>query len=323
MNEPVSRPARRTWLWVAGAVLLVPCALAVWYGHRQWQAHQTRTTLAEAATTRQLEALEQSIQALRRDQRANARAIQDAAATNRVLRDEVLGLGQRSALLEANLAQLAASNRGSVPALRREEAELLLRQAQQRLEYAGDLEGARRLYALAAEALAGIDQPGDLNVRQALMQERAALDALGPGVVTRLDEQLLQLGRDLQQVPEPAPADAKAPWWHQLLSPLVRIQPTQGTVLVGRADRLAAQDALQVELTLARAALARGDADGYRQALERVEAWLLRLWPDSPTRATRQAELRALREADLNPVLPELGSPLQQLRALRTGRNDP
>ena len=57
--------------------------------------------------------------------------------------------------------------------------ELLLGQGEQRLRLAGDLDGARRAYALAGGVLEGIDDPAYLNLRQALVQERAALDALG------------------------------------------------------------------------------------------------------------------------------------------------
>ncbi|REM05144.1 hypothetical protein DSI28_11480, partial [Mycobacterium tuberculosis] len=63
-----------------------------------------------------------------------------------------------------------------------EEAELLLSQAGQRLAYADDAEGAKRLYALAAASLDDVQGNEYLNLRQALMQERNAVDALGPGV---------------------------------------------------------------------------------------------------------------------------------------------
>ncbi|MBR7560435.1 hypothetical protein KC218_28205, partial [Mycobacterium tuberculosis] len=67
------------------------------------QAAQAQTTAV------QLKGLEATLDALRRDQRATSQRLQDAAATNRVLRDEMLGLSQRSALLEENLAKLADS----------------------------------------------------------------------------------------------------------------------------------------------------------------------------------------------------------------------
>jgi len=326
MNDETSTPSRGKllrWLMLLAAIAVI--AAACWFGYRAWQAQQLRAAAVRDTTTQQLAALQQSLDALRRDQRANARSIQDAAATNRVLRDEMLGLGQRNALLEENLARLADSSRQGAQAVRREEAELLLSQAQQRLTYAGDLDGARRLYALASGVLESIDDPAYLNLRQALLQERNMLDTLGDGIRAQTGERLQQWSTGLQKLPEQVnqPAGATAPWWQKLLSPLVQVRPADGKVLVARSERLAASDSLQIELSLARAALERGDDVAWRQALDRIDAWLLRLWPDSPQRQRQLGELRAMREVELRPTLPELGSTLQQLRSMRAAKESP
>lgn len=326
MNDvPATTPRRLPLIWIIAAATVAALGVAGWWGYQAWQAREMQALQSREAATGQLLALERNLEALRRDQRANARAIQDAAATNRILRDEVLGLGQRNALLEENLARLVDSSRPGTQALRQEETELLLSQAQQRLEFAGDIEGARRLYALAAAAMENIDLPGYLNLRQALIQERNAIDALGPGVRATAAARLADFSRALEQLPARTPdsGDQPQPWWQQLLSPLVQIRPADGNVLVARSERLAAADSLQIELSLARAALERGDTGAYRGALERVDQWLPRLWPDSPQLRQRRSELRILRETDLQPPLPELGSTLQQLRAMRDGRNQP
>src|SRR5690606_26711923 len=129
--------------------------------------------------------LEQRLDALRADQRAQVARLQQAEATNRLLRDEVIGFGQRAALVEETLQSLADPERSGAQALRLDEVELLLAQGQQRLLLAGDLDGARRAYALAAQLLEGIADHARLDLRQALAQERAALDALGadPGAI--------------------------------------------------------------------------------------------------------------------------------------------
>ncbi|MGV8959754.1 MAG: hypothetical protein ACOH1V_05140 [Stenotrophomonas sp.] len=323
MNEaPASPPPRRLLRGVAVAVVLATLVAAGVIGYQAWHRRELQALQLRQSSAEQLAAFAQSLEGLRRDQRANARAIQDAAATNRILRDEMLGLSQRNALLEENFARLADHSRQGTQSLRQEETELLLSQAQQRLVFAGDLDGARRLYALAAGVLESIDLPGYLNLRQALIQERHALDALGPGVRASAETQLESFTQALRQLPDAtAPSErGTAPWWQQLLSPLVQIRPADGNVLVARSERIAAADSLQIELSLARAALERGDTPGYRRALDRIGQWLPRLWPDSPALRQRQTELKALRDTDLQPVLPELGSTLQQLRALRTGR---
>ena len=111
MNDPAPTPPRRLPLrWIASALALAALAAAgfLWHG---WQNNQRQNEQVRAAALQQLAALQQTVEALRRDQRANARSVQDLAATNRVLRDEMLGLGQRSALLEENLEAVTVLRR--------------------------------------------------------------------------------------------------------------------------------------------------------------------------------------------------------------------
>lgn len=105
------------------------------------------------------------------------------------------------------------------------------------------------------------------------------------------------------------------------LAPLVDIRPSRGDALLTGGDRHAARDAVQIEISLARAAAERGDAAGFAQSLRRVETWTTRLWPDSPQRRQLRARLRSLQQAPLRPRLPELGTTLLQLQAMREGRS--
>lgn len=183
MNDtlPPAPSPHRPMRWLLPLAVLAVLGAGGYAGYHYWQKQQS-DQLAQAQTTAvQLKGLEATVEALRRDQRAASQRLQDAATTNRVLRDEVLGLSQRSALLEENLAKLADSANQGRQAVQRDEAELLLTQAAQRLAFADDVEGSRRLYALAATALADLPDSDGLNLRQALVQERNALDALGAG----------------------------------------------------------------------------------------------------------------------------------------------
>jgi uroporphyrin-III C-methyltransferase len=72
-----------------------------------------------------------------------------------------------------------------------------------------------------------------------------------------------------------------------------------------------------LELTLARTAIERRDAPALRAALDRADAWLLRLWPASPQRRALRDALKALRGAPLTLDMPMLGSTLEQMRAQR------
>jgi len=115
----------------------------------------------------------------------------------------------------------------------------------------------------------------------------------------------------------------RQPLWQRLLSPLLEIRPAGSQALMGQAQRREGEDALQLELTLARAALERGDVDGFHTALNRSAQWAVRLWPDSPALREVVAELESMREAPLQPQSPLLDSTLPQLRALRIGKDGP
>ena len=317
-------PARFRRLWLPALACLVAAGLmggaGVWLV-RQQQAAQD---LEHIQTTR-LQGLEDSLKTLRSDQRANARALQDAVSGNRVLRDEVLGLSQRNALLEQTVEQLGAATRQGLQALRQEEAEILLGQAQLRLEYGHDLEGARRLYALADTLLTQLEGPQQLNLRQALLQERTTLEALGQDPRQRLARELddtLSGLMGLERQPESLPQDDLA-WWQRLLAPLVEIHPSSAAVPLAASQRQQAIDSLQLEATLARAALERVDPVAWQQALGRIDDWTVRLWPDGPVRRQHRQTLERLRLSPLSLQVPELGSTLNLMRQLRHGNASP
>ena len=309
----------RAALWLLALLLL---GLGGWQGWRLWQAERAHQLALASESGERLAALEERLAAFRRDQRSQLQRLQQADATNRVLRDELLGIGQRAALLEDSVSKLADPDRHGAQALRLDEAELLLTTAQQRLQLAADLDGARRAYALAAGVLDGVDDPAFLSLRQTLVQERAALDALGadPARVAagRLDAFAARLDAQPQQA-DPADA-ARAPWLHRLLSRFVDVRRSDRARLQAPSERAAGLDALQIELTLARAALERRDDKAWRAALQRAERWLPRLWPESAALRQRHHELQALRALPLQLTVPVLGSTLEQLRSMRAAR---
>ena len=318
--SPVRSPTRRpAAIWL---LLLLLLAVLGWRGWHWWQARLVHEQSIAADTGAQWQALSARIDALRGDQRAQAQRLQQADATNRVLRDELLGLGQRAALLEDSISKLADPDRHGAQALRLDEVELLLSQGGQRLQLSGDLDGARSAYALAAGVLDGIDDPAYLNLRQALVQERAALDALGadPKVVAagRLDAFAATLRAPSAGFTN---ADHGQPsWWQRSFARILQVQPSDRAIAVAPGDRAAGYAALQLELALARAASERRDEAAWRAALLRADGWLLRLWPDSPEQRRQRAQLRALRAQPLTIGLPTLGTTLQQLRQLRAAR---
>src|SRR5690606_38445881 len=102
----------------------------------------------------------------------------DTQARTGLLREEVLGVGQRAAIVEDNLREFTAQASEGAEALRLDEVELLLGLAQARLVVSGDAEGAIRSLALAQQALAPLPEPEHINLRQTFTQDLAALRAL-------------------------------------------------------------------------------------------------------------------------------------------------
>lgn len=322
-SPPPSQVAPRRASALPWLLAFIVLALAGWFGWRAWQAWQQERSAAIVDQAQRLEALERRLDALRRDQRAQASRLQQADATNRVLRDELLGIAQRAALLEDSLDKLADPERSGTQALRLDEVEWLLGQGALRLQLAGDLEGARHAYALAADRLQGIAGPGYLNLRQALAQERAALDALGADPKAIAARRIDAFSRGLPQLPLAAERQAQedgGAWWRRVLSRIVDVRRSDDAVAVDPGDRTAGLAALQLELGLARASAERRDVAGYRAALVRADAWLQRLWPPSEALRIQRERLAAIRALPLAPDLPTLGSTLQQLRALREAR---
>lgn len=314
---PPVAPARRSR---AGALLLsllvaLVLAAAGVFGWRYWQAgEQQRQSLAE----QQRAALDARVESLRQLQRTQAQRLQQAEATNRVLRDELLGIGQRAALLEDSVSKLADPDRHGAQALRLDEIELLLGIGQQRLRLDDDIDGARRALALAAPLLDGLDDPAYLNLRQALAQEQAALQALGadPRIHANMLLERIAAGVDSATPARPAPS-LRETWYQRLIGRLVHRQPTASAGLAQRPDRDAALAALQVEFSLARAAIERRDAAGLRHALARIDGWLQRLLAGSPGLPQKRRLLAELKALPLRMESPLAGTTLQQLRALR------
>lgn len=312
-------PRRRRKPRFAGLVvlvLLVALLAALYAGWRRWREHEA----ADAVDARQqIDALSARLNAIRGEQRSNSRRLQQADSLNRVLRDELDGISQRAALLEDTVDKLADPDRHGAQALRLDEAEMLLVLGGHRLQIAGDLDGARRAYALASGVLDGIDDAAYLSLRQTLLQERAALDALGADPRVKA---IAQLDAFAQNVTAPASRDVhvaqtNAPWWERAFGNLLQVQPTDRAVAVQPADRAAALAGLQLEVTLARAAAERRDTGAYRAALRRADGWLQRLAPDSAALAGQRAKLREIAALPLSLSVPTLGSTLQQLRQLR------
>lgn len=327
--HPPSRRRLPGALWVLLAIALLVAALLAWKG---WVTHApaARATVdlsPEGLDARLLQA-EASITSLRRGQESLNQGLTDTRARTGLLREEVLAVTQRSSLLEDSVRNLSAGQRSGVAALRLDEAELLLTLAQQRLHLAGDVPGAIRATELAQGVLSAQPDPALLDLRQALAQELAALRAAPPSPLASAAAQLdaletalprLSAGGALGGVRSTA-QDGDGSGFERLLGSLVQVRRGGGQDLLSPADRGAGEAALALEIALARSALARGDEDGLHRSAGRIEGWLLRLFPDSPTLRRQLAMVRGLRGLTLAQSIPMAGSTLQQLHEQQRSR---
>jgi heme biosynthesis-associated TPR repeat protein len=313
-----SPPAARRRNPIGWLVLLLLVIAGAW-GWHAWRTRAENERVAADDAAQRVTALEERLATMRAEQRAQTQRLQQAEMTNRLLRDELLGIGQRAALLEDSVSKLADPDRHGAQAIRLDEVEMLLGMGQHRLQLASDLDGARRAYALAAGMLDGIDDPAYLTLRQTLAQERAALDAKGVDPVRNASATLDVFEAQLARLPasQSARDAASRSWWSRVASRLVDVQPSDRAQLRAASDRSAGLEALGIELTLARAALERRDTAAWQAALGRADAWLPRLWPDTPALRAQRKTLQSLRVQSLAIASPVVGTTLAQLRSRR------
>jgi uroporphyrin-3 C-methyltransferase len=328
---PAAPPRRGRALPLLVALLLLGAAgFGAW---QWWNRTRSERDVAAAraegdALQRRLGTLEAELQSQARSQKALETRLADAAATNKVLREELLGMGERASLLEDAVARLAENRLRGEVVLRLNEAEFLLLLGEERLRLFGDVPAAIQAYQLTDAALASLDDPVLVTLRQTLAQELLALRAVPTDPRPALRAELARLGDGLAALPASragaidaaAPSDSRL---LRLLAQLVTVRRVEARdAVLGPVQRETTLAALRLQLELAQAALARPDPAAYVHALEQAGLLAARLF-DAGDRAVLdlQAALQRLRAATLVPELPVLGATLQELRGLRATRS--
>jgi uroporphyrin-3 C-methyltransferase len=316
MDRPLSRP-----LLIVLALLLAAAVGGAWWWSTRSPPDVAPDPLSNAVLDQRLLAVEQAIATLERGQTRNVQRLADLEARSTVQREELLGWGQRTALLEDSVQQVAANPGADTGmALRLDEVDLLLSFAETRLALSGDIDGARRAYGFADGLLSSLTAPQYVNLRQSLAQEQAALAALpadprlaARSVIDAVEAALPSL--DTQPAEAPPPADAST--LDKVLNALVDVRPRGAQELLAPADRQRGLAALRLELGLARLAVERRDAEGLAAAAQRAQDWMRRLYAPGAALDKEIARLVGLAETRLVIEVPVLGSTLAQLRAQR------
>jgi uroporphyrin-3 C-methyltransferase len=330
-QAPSLPPRRAGWGWLILLVLVAAAAVIGWQYWNQLRDGERRAESREqtiATLQRRLDDLEAAHESTRRAQRALETRAGDNAATNKVLREELLGMGERASLLEDAVARLAENRLRGEMILRLNEAEFLLMLGEERLRMFGDAPAAIQAYNLTDAALAGLDDPVLATLRQTLAQELLALRSIPNDVRPTLRAELTRLAESVGELPASrvgavASTDANDSRLMRLLSQLVTIRRLDARdALLGPAQREAALAALRLQLEQAQAALARPDAAAYTHALNQAQISMTRLFDADDAAVVRtQATLDRLRSAVLLPELPVLGATLRELRGLRATRS--
>lgn len=323
--SPNTAPPRRSR--ARGQALLLLVILAVmavggWKLRAWWLASmQPAQTVAAAPDDTSIADLPAAVSALRREQHALAQRMSDATSGNQVLRDEVLGVGERAALLEQSVARIASPRAQGEQALRLDEAELLLTIGQQQMELSSDVASTLHAYTLADATLAGSGDPAVLNLRQSLAQETAALRALPPdpraSIAGALDA--FEASLNAQPLATASQPTVHATVFDRVVGSMVEVRRAQAQELLDPVTRDAGFTALRLDITLARLALERRDTATFRAALTRIDGWLPRLFAMT-TVAQQRRQLADLQRTPLRIDLPTLGGTLDELRRLRQGQ---
>ena len=323
-------PRRVPWSWLLLLLTLIAGGLGV------WQLVQTqRDAERRLAEWRDVaDQLEGRLTALDRQlgsERERSRVIENKQAENqgtlRVMREELLGMTERAALLEDAVSRLTAQREGADQVLRLSEIEFLLSYAEQRLMLFSDLQAAIKAMELAARSLDIIEEPAFAPLKQTLAAELEQLGQVPSDQRQQARRRLSDLLLGLEALP-PAPerqlADAaEQSRWRQLLDQLItvrRLSDTQALLTpLERATRVAS---LRLQLGLALAALEQRRSEMLKDAVKVAQQDYQALFdPKAPAVVAGQSLLDELELIELNAQLPSIGTTLRELRAIRAARS--
>lgn len=321
------------------ALLLALAALAAagwlgYHGERRLASHAERLDTVE----RGLESNVQGVLLPRLDK------LQTRVATleegNAAQADSLASLRERLDAARLRLSKLSDLVDGGRRRWRLFEVESLLLAANERLQLHRDAEGAKRALSLAGRRLGMLDDPRLFAVRERIVDEIAALEALpDPDIEGRA----LALTELLERVPdlplasdvpddyrgagpaEETPRFRERPWRHFLSS---LDEALEGMLTIRRTDEthrplmppereFFLYQNLLLKLESARLALFRRDTASYRQALDSAREWLRTYFDHGDPRVTGALDtLKDMRNVELVWEAPDIGGSLTMLRDL-------
>jgi uroporphyrin-3 C-methyltransferase len=249
--------------------------------------------------------------------------LDDSEKVDQSVRAQLLGLDERTRLLEETLTRISDQRLSAHGTLALDEAEWLLDLGRQRLMLTHDAAAALVAYRLADAALRTVDDAAFSTVRQSLHAEITALTPLAAFDPAALLGRLVALQERVPRLPPvhaPAPESADTSRLARLLGALVRVRSDDDPrAALFAADVQLARELLLTQLATAQAALGVRDAANWRAALAAAHTVLAQGFdPAAADTAAVRAELDALAAVELAPAAPaNLGAALTELRNLR------
>ena len=124
---PAARSHSRIGIMLLACVLIVAIAVLAWIRLRvdSGEALVPTADLSTEALDRRLLIAEQQVARLEQERAALQQRLGESANRTNLLRDEVLGVSERAALIEDSVQQLSRSDRSAMDSLRLNEAELI------------------------------------------------------------------------------------------------------------------------------------------------------------------------------------------------------
>lgn len=312
---------------IAAVVAILALGLAAW---TTW--HLQRTLAATDAARKQdaaaVAGLQQQLAAS--NQRSDAGDQRIATLEQRLddLRNAQRGIENRTANLETAFSNLSGQQQSGHDTLLLNDAEMLLRAAQQRYDLFHDTAGALKAYSQAIEVLAQVQNPAFAPVRASAAIERSALAAAAPPSRQASLDKLSKLRSQLPSWPlansaRPSADTAKPGFWSRLahsFGSIVKVTRDDGDGTPPSDARFARQ-ALALDLAQAQEALLGFDDETYRAALHRADAMLAAQFDagDAEVKEARAEIAGMLSQRGPGPA-PRLGGALARLESLRANQ---
>jgi len=324
LREP--RPRGGGSLALAVLLSLIAVVAAGYVGWQQWLQTQGAHAAVLAATDLQtrVSALETTLIGVSGERTSLNQRLNDAAAVNRSLREELLGQAERTRDLEDAVAKLAEKSLSGHDGMLLDETESLLRMASERYTLFHDAQGAAAAYSLADQTLAAVNDGAFSTVRQGIGAERDALLKSQPASQANALQQLTELRGTLATLPlksldNPNTTQLPDVWTRirRALAGIFSVQRDNGAPLAV-ADARFARELAALDLAQAQAALLASDSPAYAAALQRVDLSLSAQFDDSaPAVQQARSTLKQLIATQPSGAPVQLGAALTELRNLR------